>query len=91
VYESDIPPLPRPCESFLVFSWRSCRISSPPEESVRLDDPSYRRHVLDHLGLVAGMFDERGSGGVIDPGTPHNPERRRVTVGHAVKAMSLHG
>jgi transposase len=37
------------------------------------------------------MFDELGLGGVIDPVTPHNPERRRVTVGNAVQAMLLHG
>jgi len=55
------------------------------------DQPSYRRHVLAHLGLVAGMFDARSSGDVIDPATPQHPERRMVTVGNAVKAMILHG
>jgi transposase len=37
------------------------------------------------------MVDERGLGGVSDQVTPHNPERRRVTVGNAVQAMLLHG
>jgi transposase len=51
----------------------------------------YRSQVLDHLGLVAGMFDELGIGAVIDHATRHNPETRLVTVGNAVKAMVLNG
>ena len=51
----------------------------------------YRSQVLDHLGLVAGMFDELGIGTVIDQATRQNPETRLVTVGHAVKAMVLNG
>jgi hypothetical protein len=51
------------------------------------DHPRYRRQVLDHLGLVAGMFDELGSGDVLDHATHQNPERRDLTVGEAVKAM----
>jgi transposase len=51
----------------------------------------YRTQVLDHLGLVAGMFDELGIGDVIDRATQQNPEMRRVTAGHAVKAMVLNG
>lgn len=53
--------------------------------------PSYRTQVLDHLGLVAGMFDELGIGDIIDHATQQNPEMRIVTVGHAVKAMVLNG
>src|SRR5688572_29075493 len=56
-----------------------------------LDGPSYRSQVLDHLGLVAGMFDELGIGDIIDQATQQNPEMRRVTVGSAVKAMVLNG
>jgi DNA-binding transcriptional LysR family regulator len=52
---------------------------------------SYRSQVLDHLGLVAGMFDELGIGEVMDHATQQNPERRIVTAGHAVKAMVLNG
>jgi transposase len=55
------------------------------------DAPSYRSQVLDHLGLVAGMFDELGIGDVIDQATQQNPEMRMVTVGNAVKAMILNG
>jgi transposase len=46
---------------------------------------------LDHLGLVAGMCEERGMGEVIDHATHQHPERRIVTTGHAVKAMVLNG
>src|ERR687888_115907 len=51
----------------------------------------YRSQILDHLGLVAGMFDELGIGAVIDHATRQNPETRMVTVGNAVKAMVLNG
>src|SRR5262245_27728460 len=51
----------------------------------------YRTQVLDHLGLVAGMFEELGITEVIDQATKQNPEMRIVTAGHAVKAMVLNG
>jgi transposase len=46
---------------------------------------------LDHLGLVAGMFDELDMGGIIDQATQQNPEMRDLTVGEAVNAMVLNG
>src|SRR5215475_5841489 len=52
---------------------------------------SYRTQVLDHLGLVAGMFEELGIAEVIDQATQQDPEMRIVTAGHAVKAMVLNG
>ena len=55
------------------------------------DQPTYRSQVLDHLGLVAGMFDELNIGGIIDQATQQNPELRDLTVGEAVKAMVLNG
>ena len=55
------------------------------------DQPTYRSQVLDHLGLVAGMFDALGLGDGLDQATHHNPERRDLTVGAAVKAMVLNG
>jgi len=55
------------------------------------DQLPYRSQVLDHLGLVAGMFDELGIGDVIDQATQQNPEMRDLTVGEAVKAMVLNG
>jgi transposase len=51
----------------------------------------YRSQILDHLGLVAGMFDELGIGEVIDRATRRHPETRIVTTGEAVKAMVLNG
>jgi transposase len=63
--------------------------------SYRPDIPSppqpYRTQVLDHLGLVAGMFEELGITEVIDLATQQNPARRLVTVSRAVKAMVLNG
>ena len=55
------------------------------------DQPTYRSQVLDHLGLVAGMFDELAIGDVIDQATQQNPEMRDLTVGEAVQAMVLNG
>jgi transposase len=55
------------------------------------DQPTYHSQVLDHLGLVAGMFDELGIGEVLDRATQQNPEMRDLTVGEAVKAMVLNG
>jgi hypothetical protein len=53
--------------------------------------PVYRSPVLDHLGLVAGLFEALGIGEVVDQATQQNPERRIVTAGHAVNAMVLNG
>ena len=53
--------------------------------------PIYRSQILDHLGLVAGMFDELGIGEVVDKATQQHPEMRDLTVGEAVKAMVLNG
>jgi transposase len=55
------------------------------------DHPIYHSQVLDHLGLVAGMFDELGIGEVLDQATQQDPEMRDLTVGEAVKAMVLNG
>src|SRR5712691_1624546 len=53
--------------------------------------PPYRTQILDHLGLVAGRFDDRGRGDVLDPATHHNPAMRALTVGEAVTAMGRNG
>ena len=47
--------------------------------------------ILDHLGLVAGMFDELGIAEVIDQMIPQDQEKRHISVGQAVKAMVLNG
>jgi transposase len=54
-------------------------------------EQTYRSHIFDHLGLVAGMVDELGMGDVIDKATQQHPELRDLTVGEAVKAMVLSG
>ena len=51
----------------------------------------YRTQVLDHLGLVAGMFEALGITEVIDQATQQDPAMRIGTAGHAVKAMGLNG
>jgi transposase len=51
----------------------------------------YRTQIIDHLGLVAGMFEELGITEVIDQATQQDPEMRLVTAGYAVKAMVLNG
>jgi len=56
-----------------------------------LDTPMYHSHILDHLGLVAGMFDELGLGEVLDQAPLQDPAMRDRTVGEAVKAMVLNG
>src|SRR5499433_2381536 len=63
----------------------SYRPAIPPQPQ------SYRPQVLDHLGLVAGMFEALGITEVMDQATQQNPEMRMVTAGHAVKAMVLNG
>jgi Domain of unknown function (DUF4277) len=74
-------------KSFASFR-RVGRISSPEEPT--MPQPS-RSQILDHLGLVAGMFDELGIADVIDQATQQHPATRLVTVGHAVEAMVLNG
>lgn len=46
---------------------------------------------LDHLGLVAGMFDELEIGERIDEHIAQDFEQRKVSVGQAVKAMVING
>jgi transposase len=55
------------------------------------EQPTYSSQVVDHLGLVAGMFDELGIGDVIDHATQQDPEQRDLTLGEAVNAMVLNG
>ncbi len=46
---------------------------------------------LDHLGLVAGMYDELGIGEVLDRSVAQDTAQRQVSVGQAVKALVLNG
>ena len=52
---------------------------------------SYESKTIEHLGLVAGMYDELGVGELIDELIPQDFEQRQVTLGQAVKAMVLNG
>lgn len=46
---------------------------------------------LDHLGLVAGMYEELGIGEVLDRTIPQDTLQRQVSIGQAVKALVLNG
>jgi transposase len=52
---------------------------------------SYQSQVLDHLGLVAGMFDALGLGEGIDQAIAQDLTKRTVSLGQAVKAMVRNG
>jgi transposase len=54
-------------------------------------EQTYRSHIFDHLGLVAGLCDELGIGDVMDHATQQHPELRDLTGGEAVNAMVLNG
>ena len=47
--------------------------------------------VLDHLGLVAGMFEELEIGSRIDEHIAQDLDEREISVGQAVKALVLNG
>lgn len=51
----------------------------------------YRSHNLDHLGLIAALYDELGIGTLIDNLIPQDLEQRHVSIGQAVKAMVING
>lgn len=51
----------------------------------------YDSKCLNHLGLVAGMYDELGIGELIDRLLLKDDERRFVSIGQATKAMVLNG
>jgi transposase len=50
-----------------------------------------KSQTLEHLGLVAGMFDELGIGDLVDELVPQDLCQRNVSVGQALKAMVLNG
>ena len=54
-------------------------------------DDQYKSLIVDHLGLVAGMFEELGIGQVIDDLIPQGQGCRHVSIGQTVKAMVLNG
>lgn len=52
---------------------------------------TYKSETLEHLGLVAGMFDELGVSELVDEMVPQDLSQRKVSVGQALKAMVLNG
>ena len=52
---------------------------------------TYNSETLEHLGLVAGIFDELGIGDLVDELVPQDFSQRNVSVGRALKAMVLNG
>ena len=66
-------------------------IRAAPVETGTMRAPRYESRNLGHLGRVAGSFEARGIGEAIDGLIPQESERRRVSVGQAVKAMVLKG
>ncbi len=52
---------------------------------------NYRSKTLDHLGLVAGIYDELCLGETIDRIIPQDMSTRKISIGQAVKAMVLNG
>src|SRR5215218_7727087 len=55
------------------------------------DAEIHKSQTLEHLGLVAGMFDELGIGDLVDELVPQDLSQRQVSVGQALKAMVLNG
>ena len=55
------------------------------------DIETHKSETLEHLGLVAGMFDELGIGELVDELVPQDLSQRKVSVGQALKAMVLNG
>ncbi len=52
---------------------------------------TYKSETLEHLGLVARMFDELGIGDLVDELVPQDLSQRKVSIGQALKAMVLNG
>ena len=55
------------------------------------DIQTHKSETLEHLGLVAGMFDELGIGDLVDEMVPQDLSQRKMSVGQALKAMVLNG
>ncbi len=61
------------------------------ETGTMVSPEHYSSKLLNHLGLVAGMYDELGIGELIEQRIPQDDEKRVVSIGQAVKAMVLNG
>src|SRR5215213_2085897 len=49
----------------------------------------YKSETIEHLGLVAAMFDELGIGDLVDELVPQDFSQRNLSIGQALKAMAL--
>jgi len=81
---ADIPQYPEPGDA-----WSGVGSRSFGAEHARPHRD--RRHMRDHVGLVAGLFDARGRGAVRDRAPRPPPAPRIVTTGAAVHAMVRNG
>jgi transposase len=61
------------------------------ETGTMASPPHYSSKLLNHLGLVAGMYDELGLGELIDSLIIQDSRQRTVSIGQAIKAMVLNG
>lgn len=52
---------------------------------------TYESKAIDHLGLIATMFNELGLGIMIDQQIPQDCDKRIISIGDAVKVMVLNG
>ena len=60
-------------------------------EAKKHKEYEYKSETLEHLGLVAAMFDELGIGKVVDSLIPQDKVRCKVTLGQVLKATVLNG
>ena len=51
----------------------------------------YVSESIEHLGVVAGMYEELGIGELLDDVIEQDLEQRQLSVGQCVKAMVLNG
>jgi len=57
----------------------------------KITTPQFESRELNHLGLVAAMYDELGIGESIDTLIPQDMTQRKLSIGQIMKAMVLNG
>ena len=66
------------------------RLENTQKPTDKVENP-YEVKNLDHLGLIAAQFDALGLVEQIDAMVPQCSEKRKVSIGQAVKAMVING
>ena len=66
------------------------RLENTQKPTAKVENP-YEVKNLDHLGLIAAQFDALGLVERIDTMVPQCSEKRKVSIGQAVKAMVING